>query len=699
MRPSLPTLLILGLPGLVLADSPGLLFSWGCNGTRSPNCHTCQDQAPGQLNAPNSVVVATDGSVWVAESRDCWPESGRLSHFAANGAPMGAWPLPERALKLAAAPDGTVYCHAGQVAFRFQPDGQLVTQGGVGAVVDIAVAPSGEVLGILGSYVFRYTADLELLGWFGGSDLLTPGHLPSPFAIACDGEGRIYVMDRYRSLQVFDPAGNLLWAWPSIFEGGTGFDGRGMCLEPEGSVLIADSGITRVSASGEVLSHWTVPVVSARVSDVARSADGVIYVPEVRSGRVYAFGTHTVIRTDPQLLPVIVDGVERLAPYWADWPEGSVHELEATALFGSGDVRSGFDTWADEPSRIRTVIAGDSPASFDARYVPAYRLTVRTGAGVEVDPPEGWMLEGRPFPLQATLTAPGADVHWVGTGPGSFTGSASAAVLVPQGVITEEVYRAQDADQAVYDFSLSGSGTDPLANAVVPVEGIRSVYLWMTCGPEGLATLEAGVSGTLIPLGFEPMNGVLSAGTATDLRLAVPACPTGLQAAFVLGRWTFWEPPGGGTFCLAPSAGGAISASDCDPVQPMITRGVGFRGFDSAGGVPCVSATHSCGLPELTTAVHDTGAEGGLLAVFPNPFRDETDLHFSTARDGRVRLSVYDVAGRLVSRLHDGDMVAGSYRVSWDGLDSTGRPSGPGIYFALLESDGTRHARKVVRAR
>ncbi len=76
------------------------------------------------------------------------------------------------------------------------------------------------------------------------------------------------------------------------------------------------------------------------------------------------------------------------------------------------------------------------------------------------------------------------------------------------------------------------------------------------------------------------------------------------------------------------------------------------------------------------------------LRCSPNPFNPRTTIKFSLPRAGTVRLSVFDVAGRLVRTLIDGGMPLGGHEAVWDGRDASGREVGPGSYLARLEFGG-----------
>jgi hypothetical protein len=72
----------------------------------------------------------------------------------------------------------------------------------------------------------------------------------------------------------------------------------------------------------------------------------------------------------------------------------------------------------------------------------------------------------------------------------------------------------------------------------------------------------------------------------------------------------------------------------------------------------------------------------------PNPFNPQTTVKYDLPEAGPVRLSVFDVAGRLVRTLVDESMPQGSHEVVWDERDATGREVGSGSYLARLEFGG-----------
>ncbi len=76
--------------------------------------------------------------------------------------------------------------------------------------------------------------------------------------------------------------------------------------------------------------------------------------------------------------------------------------------------------------------------------------------------------------------------------------------------------------------------------------------------------------------------------------------------------------------------------------------------------------------------------DGWRLRSTPNPFRDETLIHFTLQQPQRIRLTVYDLLGRRIRELSRESLPAGSHRLRWDGRDDSGVRVPPGAYFYVL---------------
>lgn len=85
-----------------------------------------------------------------------------------------------------------------------------------------------------------------------------------------------------------------------------------------------------------------------------------------------------------------------------------------------------------------------------------------------------------------------------------------------------------------------------------------------------------------------------------------------------------------------------------------------------------------------------------LMGIVPNPFNPQTTIQYSLARQGKVEIKIYDVAGRLVETLANEAQIAGQHSVVWKGNDRRGSPVASGIYFVRLNAAGEVFTRKMV---
>ncbi len=70
----------------------------------------------------------------------------------------------------------------------------------------------------------------------------------------------------------------------------------------------------------------------------------------------------------------------------------------------------------------------------------------------------------------------------------------------------------------------------------------------------------------------------------------------------------------------------------------------------------------------------------------PNPFNPRTTIRYSTARDGAVKIIVFDVGGRIVRTLVDGRQEAGLHTAVWDGTNDRRSHVGSGVYWVQMRA-------------
>lgn len=84
-----------------------------------------------------------------------------------------------------------------------------------------------------------------------------------------------------------------------------------------------------------------------------------------------------------------------------------------------------------------------------------------------------------------------------------------------------------------------------------------------------------------------------------------------------------------------------------------------------------------------------------LLPNYPNPFNPETCLPFELGQAGRVRIQIYNLAGRLVLDLVNEDYPVGRHEVIWNGRDASGRALPSNVYYAKLQMGGIVQLQKL----
>jgi hypothetical protein len=75
-----------------------------------------------------------------------------------------------------------------------------------------------------------------------------------------------------------------------------------------------------------------------------------------------------------------------------------------------------------------------------------------------------------------------------------------------------------------------------------------------------------------------------------------------------------------------------------------------------------------------------------LASGTPNPFNPSTTLRYGVAAAGPLRMAIYDARGRTVRTLvQSAYTAAGTYSVTWNGLDDNGRAVPSGSYHVRLQ--------------
>jgi len=83
----------------------------------------------------------------------------------------------------------------------------------------------------------------------------------------------------------------------------------------------------------------------------------------------------------------------------------------------------------------------------------------------------------------------------------------------------------------------------------------------------------------------------------------------------------------------------------------------------------------------------------------PNPFNPVTTISYELDSPEKVSLQIFDMAGRLVRTLYQGDEGAGSHEKTWQGRDEHGRTMATGVYFYRLQAGDEAETRRMLLAK
>ncbi|MFQ6607294.1 MAG: M1 family aminopeptidase [Fidelibacterota bacterium] len=81
---------------------------------------------------------------------------------------------------------------------------------------------------------------------------------------------------------------------------------------------------------------------------------------------------------------------------------------------------------------------------------------------------------------------------------------------------------------------------------------------------------------------------------------------------------------------------------------------------------------------------------------YPNPFNPTTLIKYDLPEQSHVKIVIYDILGREVKELVNGELVSGYHKVVWDGTDSFNEPVSAGVYLYQIKAEGFVQTRKMI---
>ena len=117
--------------------------------------------------------------------------------------------------------------------------------------------------------------------------------------------------------------------------------------------------------------------------------------------------------------------------------------------------------------------------------------------------------------------------------------------------------------------------------------------------------------------------------------------------------------------------------------------------YAQLGSNELIVASYDEGIPVATDTISFTVTGTGVypdplpllnLSLSQNPFSSTTSISFEMSEPGITTIEIYDLTGRNVSTLFNGEVTAGKHSVQWDGTNHNGARIPCGLYICRIQS-------------
>ena len=121
---------------------------------------------------------------------------------------------------------------------------------------------------------------------------------------------------------------------------------------------------------------------------------------------------------------------------------------------------------------------------------------------------------------------------------------------------------------------------------------------------------------------------------------------------------------------------GQLSSSNIDLIAAWIDE----------GALEELNTKNNNALPEIFT----------LHQNYPNPFNPATNLDYEIPEDAMVNITVFDMMGKVVRTLVNGQQSAGYKTLQWNATSNSGQPISAGLYIYTIRAGEFSKTRKMI---
>jgi len=277
------------------------------------------------------------------------------------------------------------------------------------------------------------------------------------------------------------------------------------------------------------------------------------------------------------------------------------------------------------------------------------------------------------------------EVH---TGPPTFQGG-TFGLFTDTTPIDNGLVAGDDAEIYVWEGTLS-------EGSIPPYEGENGIS-WQTTG---LGWFGAGI------MSMQPVNLFNFAQGHLNFRIKIPA-----NISFQIGIIDSWGNQSYVDFPSNQTKYGLVRDGDWGqasiPVEDIRGEFIDLRMLSyefvilEVNGASCQFALDDIywsGGGELMTAstTNSLLEEFVLKDNYPNPFNPVTTLRYEIAVNTNVKITIYDMMGRLVKILTDKMEMAGYKSIKWNGTNDRNEPVSAGLYLYTIQAGDYIKTRKMV---
>ena len=125
-----------------------------------------------------------------------------------------------------------------------------------------------------------------------------------------------------------------------------------------------------------------------------------------------------------------------------------------------------------------------------------------------------------------------------------------------------------------------------------------------------------------------------------------------------------------------------------DWILRIYDRATGNTGVLKHWSMKVILSTNPLGFTNLNNGIP---VKFSLSQNYPNPFNPATSFEFSVPQKSFVNLEIFDVLGRKIETLINGELKPGTYKTEWN---ASKYPSG--VYFYRLAAGSISETKKMI---